>query len=390
MKDASYQNAFGKAPDSFKRCVTSALSHMEEEKSMKKFSVRLIVIAAILLILMAGVVYAASTEWEILNFVSGWYHKTPVANLQKAIGENDIRQTYQAGDFEVTVDEAIADGKFVYVNANVHMKDDEDVIFLPMHLSPYKAISQTVGRHFYIMRSSNYHPLEGEIQEPEMMVSEDAPVSQDNRSLRNAADEDEERLISATLWVERDGKNNKITSFTVLPDGSISFVLASEVHTDEKALDLVLHFEAEDVSPKNLKRTKLISYSAPLTLPVSTVMETKQADVAGKALQGTDIKLERLDFYLTPLALHYELQFISAKDFKSVKSYFVFHFFNESDKMIMPGTTINTYTKRLDDTHFEQIGSLALDKIPDIFSLKGHEVGTGEWIGNISIEINEQ
>jgi len=348
----------------------------------------LIVIATILLILMAGVVYAATTEWKILNFVSGWYHKAPVANLQKAIIDNDIRQTYRAGDFEVTVEEAIADGKFVYVNANVHMKDDEEVIFLPMNLSPYRAISQTVGRHFYIIRSSNYYPDAGDFQEPEAMITEDDTVSQDNRSLQNAAAGDGKRLISATLWVEREGKNNWITSFTVLPNGSVSFVLGSEVHTNEKALNLTLHFEAEDVSPKNLRKTKLITYSAPLTVPISKIMETKQADITGKVLQGTDIELERLDFYLTPLALHYELQFISAKDYKKIKPKFVFHFFNEKGKMIMPGTTINTYTKKLNDTHFVQIGSLALDKIPDIFSLKGHEVGTNEWIGNIPLEIN--
>ena len=387
MKDTNYQNAFGKAPDSFKNRVASTLVHMEEEKKVKKFSIRLIAIAAILLILMAGAVYAATTEWGILNFVSGWYHKAPVANLQKAIVDHDIKHSYQAGEFELTVEEAIADGKFVYLSANIRMKDDAGVIFLPMHLSPYKAVSQIVGRHFYIIGSSKYYPQGEEFQEPETMLSEDEPVSQDNRSLRNAAAEDGKQLISAALWVEWKEKSNGITSFTVLPDGSVSFVLGSEAQTDENSLDITLHFYAQDVSPKNLKKTKLISYSVPLTVPVSTVMETMQVDVTGKTLKGTDIELERLDFYLTPLTLHYELQFTSAKDYKELKP-FIFHFFNENEKMIMPGSTINIYTKRLDDTHFVQIGSLALDKIPHQFSLKGRDVKRRVWIGNIPLELD--
>ena len=387
MKDVSYENAFGKAPDSFKNRVASALVHMEEEQKMKRFTVRMIVIAAIVLILMAGVVYAASTEWKILNFATGWYHKAPVTNLQKAIIENDVRQTFQAGDYEVTVEEAIADGRFMYISANVRIKSGSGAYFLPMRMTPYKTVGETMGRHFYIMRPSIQYPLEQGFQEPNTMFTEDAPVSEDSRALWKAAEEDGKRLLSATLWVSWEGRNNEITSFTVLPDGSVSFVLGSEIHSDAKVLNATLQFVAEEVSPQNLKKTERVSHTLPLEVPVSSAMETRQADVAGITLEGTDITFERLEFYLTPLTLHYELQFTSAADFKKSKSYLVFLFFNEKDKMIMPGMTIRIYTKKLGENKYVQIGSLSLDRIPETLFLKGHEAAKSTWIDNIPLKI---
>jgi hypothetical protein len=376
MNGQDCKNAFGKAPESFKSRITFTLSQVKEEPKMKKLSIRLVLIAALLLLLMAGAVYAASTEWKILDFVTGWYYRAPTANLQVAMRENDIRQTFEAGDFEVTLEEAIADGRYLYISANARIKNGEEVYFLPMNIAPGQRVCDVIGSPLYIMRSPRDDPMYGQFKDAEKMFTEDPPVSDDTRTLHEAAIEDGKRLISASMWVKCGDTYNEITSFTALPDGGISFVLGSTTFTEEKTLDAELYFTAREVDLAGVYEKDTLSKTIPLELTVTPIIEKKEVDVSGYTIEKGNIQADRVEFELTPLTLHYRLYFTADHDFrKGSGNPFYFMFLSEKEKLILPGLTIRTFIEAVDETHFVQIGSLLLDKIPETLILQGHDVG---------------
>ena len=385
MNGQDCKNAFGKAPESFKNRVAFALSCVKEGQKVKRFSVRLILIAGIILILMAGAVYAASTEWKILDFVTGWYYKAPTTNLQKAMRENGVRQTFEAGDYVVTVNDAIADGRFLYISANVRKTNGAEVCFLPMNVSSNQRVCDLVGRHWYIIHSSLRYPLDGKVHKADELQTEDPPVSDDTRTLREAAKADGKLLVSASMWVKYGEGYNEITSFTLLPDGSVSFVLGSTVVTEGKTLDVELGFYAADANLTGTQYIEKDHHTFPLEVPVEPVIEKKVADAGGFSMKNGEVLVDRVEFFLTPLTLHYELYITAAPDYRSKGM--IFRFFNEKDKFILPGLTILTSTKRLGDASFVQIGSLLLDKIPDTFSIRGKSFSTNEEYEKITLKV---
>ncbi len=386
MNGQDCKNAFGKAPESFKGRIAFTLSTVKEEPRMKKFSIRLVLIAAILLLLMAGVVYAASTEWKTLDFLTEWFKREPAAKLQEAMLKNDIRQTFEVGDFLVTLEEAVADDRFLYISANVHMKNGEEAYFLPMNIAYSKKVCDVIGSHLFMMRSIRSDPADGEFKEAQRIYTDKPPVSDDQRTLRKAAEEEGKRLISVSLWVKYGETYNDITSFTVLPDGSISFVLGSSIFTEEKTLDVELNFSAHEVDIAGLYEKDNVSKTVPLKLDVTPTLEKKTVDLTGCVVEKGNVQADRVEFELTPITLHYRLYFTADPDYRKKTGYhFYFYFLNEKEGYISSGLTLRTFVEALDDTHFVQIGSLMRDKIPGTLILRGRSLDLDETYGQWTV-----
>ena len=70
MRNKQLDRAFGPTPDLFTRRIDQTLQSLKEEKSMKRFSIRVALIAALLLALLGGIAYALISqglEWYYNN-----------------------------------------------------------------------------------------------------------------------------------------------------------------------------------------------------------------------------------------------------------------------------------------------------------------------------------
>ncbi len=369
MREANYQNAFGKAPDSFKNRVTSALVHKEEEK-MKRFSIGLIVIAAILLVLMAGVVYAASTEWKLLDWFDATNVITPSEKAIAVINGSRVDETYEVGDYLVTLEEAVADGRLAYIGANVRMKSGEKVYFLPTSIYSGMSLDQLVGHHFDYSTTLPNEPLAYEAAFVQEFGQPD--TFGDNRSIRQAALEDERRMINVHLWFTYQNKPNAITTFTVLPDGSVTFLMGANTFTEDKtvAVDLILVAREVDENGKYTGDTE--PKHIPISLPVLPVQETRVFDAIHAKVEGTDVTVNRIEFNLTPLTLHFSIFCDLEENAQSEKiRNILFTFRNEQNERIYPGLGFWANIGRFPDKrHLIMTGTLLLDQIPDSFYLK--------------------
>lgn len=390
MNGQDYKNAFGKAPDSFKYRVAFALRRVEEEKKVKRFSIRLILIVGIILVLMAGVVYAASMEWKLLDAFSARYEREPSEHLQEVIKSSSMNKSYDAGEYLVTLEEAVADGRLMYITANVRMKNGEEVYFVPMSISSFMRIGEVAGSHYeVIVPYSNPLDYKGSYIEK---VGQQQTVVGDERSFRQAAMEDGKRMININLWLSYGGEYNKKTSFTILPDGSVSFVLAMDVSTEKKTVDVELKLLAREVNGSGNYAGGNVQEDIPLSLPVMPVLEKKTVDAHDTMIEGTDIVVDRMEISLTPLALQYELYFSSPSDLsKQERPFFYFSFRNEQGEPIDMGLGLWTKVRPLNDIHYVQSGSLSLEHIPDMFYMKGlmfHErVNSGGFETNAQLEV---
>jgi hypothetical protein len=243
-----------------------------------------------------------------------------------------------------------------------------------------------VGSHRYFMRTPWSDPMEGGNVSTEEL-GESATV-EDDRSFQQASLEDGRRMIKVRLWLSHEGNNNETTSYTVLPDGSVSFVLGSVADTQTKALDVELNFFAREVDYEGDYSAEGVSKSIPLMIPVAPVIETKVVDAGGALVEGADVLVERVIFCLTPLGLHYELYFTTTPEqAKLLGPYFYLEFLNEQGERVKFGLTLRTYVKALDDSHFVQIGSLMQEKIPDTLILRGYSVTRNESYGQTTLKV---
>ncbi len=381
MNGQEYKNAFGKAPESFKSRVTFTLSHVEEERKVKKFSVRLVLIAGILLILMAGVVYAASTEWKLFDFFSGMYGLTPGNGLQKTLDENNIQQSFDAGEYVVTLQEAIADGKYVYVTASVHAKDGKSVYMMPMDVAPDETIS--------IWAAKAGGKSEGE---------------NDQRTFLQAAKEEEKLLIAVNLQYNAQGKghvssqvhslSNDSSDFALFSGGAINFVLGGDLITEESHLPINITLSAQEWTEEGeYKENGGTKETFRFDLPVTATLMKKTVQGNGIKVPDTDASIDRVELMLTPLTMHYEIYYTRDPETplnvgKMGLSGLWFKFVDEAGNAIRDGLSLGGSRGSRDNIHFTQTGSVMMEQMPDTITLQGYERDTGELHGTATMKVD--
>ncbi len=390
MNRQDYTNAFGKAPESFKRRIATALLQTGEGEKVKKFSLRFVLLMAALLLVLMGAVYAASRDWRILDFLTGWYAKAPVGNLRKAMEENKVQQSYEFGEYSVTLSEAVADGKFVYIAVNVSMKEGNNAYLIPAYLSPSTLFSNAVDIPMYVpANAEKYFYDVNRLKSVSKITPEAVSTSGDRRSFLAAANQEGKRLYCAGFWLEsgQGTRNMRITSFTVLSDGSVSFVLGGREMTEEKQLDVKIHFDAGEVNLSSGQIKETISRTIPLSLRVLDAMDRRTVNLHGATIEGTEMVLDRLELYLTPLTLHYELYFTLPQSPGQTQSPYFVDFLNEQGKLISPGLSITMVQKPLGGGQYVQYGSMLLDAVPDAVIFRGRSLMDFQKYGQITVKL---
>ena len=130
----NWQDAFPPMPEECRAALMKTARSVEEEKKMKRFSVRTIVIAAIMMLTTAAVALAATT------FGLGDWLDTFRIQLPKAAQEmlaNTEKQTVTVGPISFTIQEAMADGRLGYLTTSVSANG---AILVPSSGDPHDAI----------------------------------------------------------------------------------------------------------------------------------------------------------------------------------------------------------------------------------------------------------
>ncbi len=112
MTRTDWQSAYGPVPEALGMRVASTLSHLEEERPMKKLTLRTAAIALALLVALCGVAYAAFTSKNAALF--GWlYGEDWSREIQNGDIASPMLQT-TLGDVTYTIEEAVykKDGDF--------------------------------------------------------------------------------------------------------------------------------------------------------------------------------------------------------------------------------------------------------------------------------------
>lgn len=381
MNGQEYKNAFGKAPESFKSRVAFTLSHVEEERKVKKFSVRLVLIAGVILILMAGVVYAASMQWKLFDIFDNVYGRTPGDRLQKALDDNNIRQSFDAGDYVISLEEAIADGKYLYITANVRAKDGKSVYMMPTGVEPDDSIS--------IWAAAAKGKSEGE---------------SDQRTFLQAAKEEGKCLVTVNLQYTTRGISHiggSETSlsydglnFALYSGGAISFMLGGRLITKECSLPVDLTLSVQECTDEGgYKESRETIEKFRFDLPVTPPLAKKTIQGNGIKVPDTDASIDRVELILTPLTMHYEIYYTRDPETplnaeKMGLSGLWFKFVDEAGNAIRDGLSLGGSRGSRDNIHFTQTGSVMMEQMPDTITLQGYERDTGELHGTATMKVD--
>lgn len=348
------QDAYGAAPEEFKASIASALARIEEEKSMKKFSYRFVICVAAILLLIAGVVYAAANDWKLFDFYKVHYDIDISEEAQHAIRQNNMGQRIEVGDVVFTLQEAIADGRYLYLTVKAEPR---------------------VANSAYLMSS---------MDSPSDWMTIDGKYDQENRrSYKRAALEDGKRLISAEVWANVTGydDNGGFMDNVVFADGSMSIIIGQEllIAPDEAAIEVTLEAhtwewtageDGEFYSSFDIQKD-----SACFTLPVTPPIEQVNIELGGKLLPGTAAQIDRVWLLVSPLSCYYRIEYtvIETEDkllTAHSRNVLWFELFDEQGEPLPMGLSLGGSKRSEDDVHYVQESSVRLAKLPQTLIIK--------------------
>lgn len=144
MKQIDFKQTFGEVPESFSARVQVALRRtQEEEKPVKKFTFRTVLIAAVVMMSMMAVAIAA-TNGRLVD----WFQEHYGAELPKAAQKvlNATEKTVLETDLATfTVNELLCDGKIAYLTAEVQLKEEGTAILYPSASDPTDRIGEKLA-----------------------------------------------------------------------------------------------------------------------------------------------------------------------------------------------------------------------------------------------------
>ena len=133
MKREDWQAAFGAPSASFDARFQQTLNHLEEDKKMKRFTLRTVILAVALLLATMGVVYAATGGKTLADFILG----RGDAHLPEDFATGyDQDFTQEVGDVRFHIRDAYVNGNTLYAIIEASLTDGSPALFLPQDFEP--------------------------------------------------------------------------------------------------------------------------------------------------------------------------------------------------------------------------------------------------------------
>lgn len=204
MNQEKWRRAYSPVPDALEAHVSSTLSGLEEEKKMRKLSLRTAIIAVAIVILLCGVAYAL-IESKTANLL-GWFYGE---EKKEELLSGDIAPSGQSrtlGDVVYTLDEVVYHEGGLYGTGSIRPADGANIVLL--------------AEDYAVTDAAGYLLFYG----PDEVVPEDAPSYAELAAQKNA------KIILAKCVangvLNEDGSlNASEIGYAFLPqqDGSIHF-----------------------------------------------------------------------------------------------------------------------------------------------------------------------
>ena len=128
MKREDWQAAFGTPTASFDARFQQTLNHLEEDRKMKRFTLRTVILAVALLLATMGVVYAATNGKTLQDFILGRGDAHLPENFATGY-DQDLTQT--VGDVRFRIRDAYVNGNTLYAIIEASRTDGSPALFLP-------------------------------------------------------------------------------------------------------------------------------------------------------------------------------------------------------------------------------------------------------------------
>ena len=122
MKEIDLQNAFWPMTDECHDKLTTALSGLREEKPVKRFTARTVLIAACIIVALMAVAYAAGRILGWTDLYSEFYNITVPDEAQQIMKDNG-ETSYVLGPATFTIGGLYCDGHMATVSANVRLAE---------------------------------------------------------------------------------------------------------------------------------------------------------------------------------------------------------------------------------------------------------------------------
>ena len=122
MKEIDLQNAFWPMTDECHDKLTTALSGLREEKPVKRFTARTVLIAACIIVALMAVAYAAGRILGWTDLYSEFYDITVPDEAQQIMKDNG-ETSYVIGPATFTIGGMYCDGHMATVSANVRLAE---------------------------------------------------------------------------------------------------------------------------------------------------------------------------------------------------------------------------------------------------------------------------
>lgn len=122
MKEIDLQNAFWPMTDECHDKLTTALSGLREEKPVKRFTARTVLIAACIIVALMAVAYAAGRILGWTDLYSEFYNITVPDEAQQIMKDNGETR-YVLGPATFTIGGLYCDGHMATVSANVQLAE---------------------------------------------------------------------------------------------------------------------------------------------------------------------------------------------------------------------------------------------------------------------------
>lgn len=350
-KRNEYSRAFGSAPEAFKGRVADALHELQEEKPMRKASIRTVLIMALVGILLVGAAYAAVSQLGLVDYFAGQRNMELSEDAQRMLTFDAPLYRTTLGDFDVEITSAVADGRCWYVSA----------VF-----TPNTDAAAMVG-----MRDADVETppegVTGYVAELACSSSNDVMQSYDYV------------LSDGAILMYTDGAMEDVTGDAVTLQGYIAIAEAGPEGWPQEP-DLVDHFTLE--------------------LPFSAPIGTRRATGLPVEIEGMGGTIDLLELTMTPLTTYFHMEYTVTEETAMRSGSFTADFMaprytpqviltDAAGEWLPFGDIGWGDTRTYDEYHYTASGTLGLEVLPDVIHVRALESNLEHGVMAIVLEAVE-
>lgn len=269
-----WRAAFGQPSASFDARIRQTLEHLEEERPVKKFTLRTVLIAAVLLLAVIGTVYAAAGGWNIGDYLERVYGGNNEVNVPKDFASGfDQTLTQRVGDVVFTVRDAYVDDTHLQAIVTFARTDGKPALFLAAMLSP-----------------------------EDMMENLLCDGRKDGRTIGEYAADNDLPIYEVNTWFEQDGFDGGSMDIWLEEDGTTAaFITAENITSQDGLAVLTWHVQAADEQGEKQRNAQEISLRADAV---------KAWEVAvNQPVEGLPLTVDALYLRENQMGLHVDIAF---------------------------------------------------------------------------------